>query len=68
MVQQYEEEILQLERERERLNKRLRVKALDRGQRAAQMGVSVEKLTALEEMEVHAAGHDNDGCDRIDNI
>ena len=50
-VQQYEEEILYLEKDRERLNKKLRVKALERGQRAAQLGVSVEKLTALEEID-----------------
>jgi hypothetical protein len=43
--------VLQLEKDRERLNKKLRVKALERGQRAVQLGVSVEKLTALEEME-----------------
>lgn len=51
MVQQYEDEVFELERERERLNKKLRVKALNRGERAAMIGISVEKLTALEEME-----------------
>ncbi|EOD09036.1 hypothetical protein EMIHUDRAFT_452946 [Emiliania huxleyi CCMP1516] len=45
-----EEELSELEEERLRLKKQLRVKALGRGERAALLEVPVEKLAALEEM------------------
>ena len=56
-VLQYEEEVGSLESERLKLKKELRVKALRRGERAAHLEMSVEKLQALEEME---AGLDDD--------
>ena len=49
-VMQYEGELHALERERTLLLKKLRVKALDRGERAARQQLSVEKLATLEEM------------------
>ena len=48
----FEEEVGALEQERLKLKKRLGVQAINRGERAALLEISVEKLTALEEMEV----------------
>ena len=45
-----EDEIDKLEKERTQLLKRLRVKALERGERAAKKGMPVEQLAALEEL------------------
>ena len=53
----YEDELAALEKERLQLLKKLRVKALERGERAAKEGVSVEKLAAMEEL---AADLDDD--------
>ena len=47
-----EDELQALEKERTVLLKKLRIKALERGERAAKEGVPVEKLAALEEMQV----------------
>ena len=52
-VMAQEDELQALERERTMLLKRLRVRALERGERAATAGVSVEKLAALEEVEAN---------------
>lgn len=52
-----ESEVDELEEERLKLKKALRVKALGRGDRAAVLQMSVEKLTALEEMQ--AGLHDD---------
>ena len=52
-----EDEIEKLEKERTQLLKKLRVKALERGERAAKEGVPVERLAALEEV---AADLDDD--------
>lgn len=52
-----EAEVEELEEERLRLKKQLRVKALGRGERAAILEMTVEKLTALEEM--HAGLHED---------
>ena len=49
-VMAQEDELQALERERTVLLKKLRVKALERGERAAKEGISVEKLTAMEEL------------------
>ena len=49
-VIEYEEELQNLEKERTLMLKKLRVKALDRGERAAREQLSVEKLATLEEM------------------
>ena len=49
-VMAYEDELSTLEKERTMLLKKLRVKALERGERAAKEGVSIEKLTAMEEL------------------
>ena len=51
-VMHLEEEVGALEQERLKLKKRLGVQAINRGERAALLEISVEKLTALEEMEV----------------
>ena len=51
-VMHFEEEVGTLEQERLKLKKRLGVQAINRGERAALLEISVEKLTALEEMEV----------------
>lgn len=50
-VLEYEDEVCHLEAERTKLLKKLRVKALERGERAGAAGISVERLMALEELE-----------------
>ena len=49
-VLEYEDELQALEKERTLLLKKLRVRALERGERAAKEGMDVEKLAALEEI------------------
>jgi hypothetical protein len=49
-VMEFEDEIHSLEKERTVLLKRLRTRAVERGERAAREGISVEKLTAMEEL------------------
>ena len=47
----YEDEIGSLEKERKRLNQKLREKWNERGERAATEGISVERLAAMEELQ-----------------